>query len=388
MSAPAVLVLNAGSSSLKFALFAGEARVMAGSLERLDPAAAASALGRVVERLAEHGGLDALVAVGHRVVHGGDAFVRPVRLDPQALSALHALEPLDPDHLPAELSIVRAVQELAPGLPQVACFDTAFHATLPRVARLLGIPRRFADRGIRRYGFHGLSYQFQLEELGRVAGPEVAHGRVVMAHLGSGSSLAATRAGACVETTMGFTPNSGVVMGTRSGDLDAGLLVHLLRTERLTPEALDTMLSKASGLLGVSGVSADMRDLLAREATDPASADAVALYCYSVRKAIGALATTVGGLDTLVFAAGIGENAPVVRARICAGLEHLGVRLDDARNTAGQAVISAPGGACTVRIVRTSEETIIARETLRVLSVTESSVPNSSVSNNSRGRVP
>jgi acetate kinase len=367
MPAPRVLVLNAGSSSLKLALYDGDARLTRGTVDRIAPGDAAGALDSVLERLEPHGGLKALAAVGHRIVHGGATFTAPTRLDDRALDELRRLEPLDPDHLPAELAIVRALRDRAPDLPQIGCFDTAFHATTPRVARLLAIPRRFEARGVRRYGFHGLSYQFQLEELARVGGPAAARGRVVMAHLGSGSSLAATRDGQCVDTTMGFTPNSGVPMATRSGDIDAGLVAFLLRDEGLTAAALDAMLTRESGLFGVSGVSADMRDLLAREATDAACADAVALYCHGIRKAIGALAATVDGLDTLVFAAGIGENAPVVRARVCAGLAHLGVVLDDARNAASAAVISADTSACTVRIVRTDEEIIIARETLRLL---------------------
>ncbi len=366
MPSARILVLNAGSSSLKFGLFEGGARIERGTVERMDPAGAPAALDTVLERLAPHGGMKALAAVGHRIVHGGSAFTAPTRLDDRALDQLHHLESLDPDHLPAELSIVQAVRARAPDLPQVACFDTAFHASMPRVARLLAIPRRFEARGVRRYGFHGLSYQYQLEELARVAGDAAAHGRVVMAHLGSGSSLAAVRNGKCVDTTMGFTPNSGIPMGTRSGDMDAGLVVYLMRDGGLTAAQLDTMLSKESGLLGLSGVSGDMRDLLSREVSDPACADAAALYCASVRKALGALAATIDGLDTLVFAAGIGENSPVVRARVCAGLAHLGVALDEARNTANADVISAERSACTVRIVHTDEEAIIARETLRL----------------------
>jgi acetate kinase len=363
MTATRVLVLNAGSSSLKFGLFEGQERVARGSLDRLAPGDAAGALAKVLEQLEPHGGLQGVAAVGHRIVHGGSAFTAPALLDDRALATLHGLESLDPDHLPAELRIVQAVRDRAPELPQVGCFDTAFHASMPRVARLLAIPRRFEALGVRRYGFHGLSYQFQLEELARVGGHAAANGRVVMAHLGSGSSLAATRQGRCVDTTMSFTPNSGVPMGTRSGDMDAGLVVHLLRAGALDARGLDTLLSKESGLLGVSGVSADMRDLLAREATDPACADAVALYCTSVRKAIGALAATLDGLETLVFAAGVGENAPVVRARVCAGLGHLGVVLDEARNASSDPVISAPGSVCVVRIVHTDEEVIVARDT-------------------------
>jgi acetate kinase len=360
-----ILVLNAGSSSLRFALFEGE-RIAGGTIDRIPPGGQQGALGRVLDSLEPHGGVAGIAAVGHRLVHGGSSFTGPTILDDRALAELHRLAQLDPDHLPAEIALVEALRARAPATPQVGCFDTAFHAGIPRVARLLAIPRRFDAQGVRRYGFHGLSYQFVVEELGRVAAG-AAQGRVVIAHLGSGSSLAAVRAGQCVDTTMGFTPNSGVPMGTRSGDLDAGLLIYLLRAEKLTADELDAMLSKESGLLGVSGTSADMRDLLAREATDGAAADAVGLYCHHVRKAIGALATTLDGLDMLVFAGGIGENAAVVRSRICEGLGHLGVRLDSERNGASAPVVSTDLSPVMVRVVRTDEERIIARDTLAVL---------------------
>jgi len=360
-----ILVLNAGSSSLRFALFEGE-RIEGGTIDRIPPGGQQGALVRVLDSLQPHGGVAGIAAVGHRLVHGGSSFTGPTILDDRALAELHRLAQLDPDHLPAEIALVEALRARTPAMPQVGCFDTAFHAGIPRVARLLAIPRRFDAQGVRRYGFHGLSYQFVVEELGRVAAG-AAQGRVVIAHLGSGSSLAAVRAGRCVDTTMGFTPNSGVLMGTRSGDLDAGLLIYLLRAEKLTVDELDAMLSKESGLLGVSGTSADMRDLLGGEATDGAAADAVGLYCHHVRKAIGALATTLDGLDTLVFTGGIGENAAVVRSRICEGLGHLGVRLDSERNGASAAVVSTDLSPVMVRVVRTDEERIIARDTLAVL---------------------
>lgn len=373
MDGRAILTLNAGSSSLKYALFAHGARpaqIVRGTVERLGPdaGAAARALEAVLAKLEAHGGLASVGAVGHRVVHGGATFEAPVRIDARALAELRALAPIDPDHLPAEVAVVEAVRARAPELPQVACFDTAFHARMPRTSKLLPLPRRYEALGIRRYGFHGLSYTWLLEELARTAGERAARGRVILAHLGSGASLAAVRDGVSVDTTMAFTPNSGVPMSTRTGDLDPGVLVHILRTERPTADALDAMLSKQSGLLGVSGTSADMRDLLAHEATDAAAADAVALFVHGVRKAVGALATSIGGLDTLVFSAGIGEHAAPVRARVCAGLAHLGVALDEARNAAHAPVISADASACTVRVIPTDEEAVIARETLRVLS--------------------
>lgn len=356
-----VLTLNAGSSSLKYALFAGASRVASASIGRLaaDPAAHEAALSRALADVAAHG---PIAAVGHRVVHGGDRFVAPTRVDDAVVGELRRLAALDPDHLPAEIAVIEAMRARAPGTPQVACFDTAFHATMPRVSKLLPVPRRLFDAGVRRYGFHGLSYEYLLDRLG-----DAANGRVVMAHLGSGASLCACRDGRPVDTTMGFTPTGGVAMATRTGDLDPGVLVHLMRAEGASADALDDLVNRRGGLLGVSGSSGDMRDLLAREASDPAAADAVALFVHGVRKAVGALAATIDGLDTLVFSAGIGENAPAVRARVCAGLAHLGVALDDARNDAGAPVISTDASRCTVRVVRTDEEAVIARHTRRLL---------------------
>lgn len=367
-----ILTLNAGSSSLKYALFTqgvAPSLIARGMVERIGPSAtaAATALETVLHELEPHGSLASVAAVGHRVVHGGAAFERPTVVDSRVRDDLRKLAPIDPDHLPAEIAVLEAMGRRAPGTPQVACFDTAFHARMPRTSKLLALPRRYLARGVRRYGFHGLSYTWLVDEVTRVAGDAVARGRVILAHLGSGASLAALRDAACVDTTMAFSPNSGVPMGTRSGDLDPGVLVHLLRTERLSVDALDALLSKESGLLGVSGTSGDMRDLLAREPTDAAAADAVALFVHSVRKAIGALATTIGGLDTLVFSAGIGEHAAPIRARICSGLAHLGVVLDDTRNSAHAPVISADASTCTVRVIPTDEEAVIARETIRAL---------------------
>jgi acetate kinase len=367
-----ILTLNAGSSSLKVALFDAGAvprRIASGTIERIGRAVPdhAHALHRALSALPPDEGLQRVAAVGHRIVHGGATFDRSVRITNEVLDQLRSLSELDPDHLPAEIAIVDAMQMRAPQTPQVACFDTAFHHAMPRVARLLPIPRSYEARGLRRYGFHGLSYQFLVEELERVAGERAARGRLVLAHLGSGASLAAVHEGRCVDTTMGFTPNSGVPMATRSGDLEPGAVLRMLRMDGLSAAALDDILSHRSGLLGVSETSGDMRDLLAREASDVRAAEAVALFCYGVTKAIGALAAALGGVDTLVFAGGIGENSAPVRARIVRGLGHLGMRLDDARNDAGAAVVSPDDGACTVRVIRTDEEAIIARECQRVL---------------------
>ncbi len=358
-----VLVLNRGSSSLKYALFDGERRAEAGTIERLAREAGAEALTGVVERI---GGLEGIAAVGHRIVHGGTSFQHSTRVDGRVLGELGRLVDLDPTHLPGELALVDAVAARAPAMVQVACFDTAFHASMPRVAQLLAVPRALEARGVRRYGFHGLSYAFLLGELARVAGEDVARGRVVIAHLGSGASLAAIKDGRPVDTTMSFTPNSGVPMGTRSGDLDPGVVAWLARAEKLSIEEVDALLSERSGLFGLSDGHADVRDLLAREANDAAARDALAVFCYAVKKAIGALAATLDGLDTLVFSAGIGERSPAIRARVCAGLTHLGVRLDAERNETNAAVISSEGCSCTVRVIPTDEELVIARETLSI----------------------
>jgi acetate kinase len=305
-------------------------------------------------------------AVGHRVVHGMQ-HTAPERVTPQLLAELRRITPYDPDHLPRELALIEAFRRRYPRLPQVACFDTAFHRTMPRVAKLLPIPRRFAAKGVERYGFHGLSYAYLMEELRRLD-PAAASGRVILAHLGNGASLAAVRAGRSLDTSMGFTPAAGLVMSTRTGDLDPGLAFYLARTERMTAARFQQMVNHESGLLGVSGTSSDVRDLLAREKRDPRAAEAVALFCYQAKKWIGAYAAALGGVGTLVFAGGIGENAPLIRARICDGLGFLGIKLDRTRNAKNAPLISPAAGRIKVRVIRTDEELMIARSVARVLS--------------------
>jgi acetate kinase len=265
--------------------------------------------------------------------------------------------------MPAEIALIEAFARHYPTVPQVACFDTAFHADLPRAAQLLPIPRRYAEQGVRRYGFHGISYAYLLRELERIAGSAAAHGRVLLAHLGNGASMAAVRGGRCIDTTMAFTPAAGLVMGTRSGDLDPGLAAYLARTEGCTAAQFDTLVNRESGLLGLSETSADVRDLLARRAGDVRAAEALAVFCRQAMKWIGALAAVLGGLDTLVFAGGIGEHAGALRAEICAGLGHLGIELDAARNDANAAVISSAASRATVRVIPTDEELFIAGAT-------------------------
>ena len=301
------------------------------------------------------------------MVHGGPKYSEPQRITPEMVAELHQLQPFDPDHLPEEILLTEAFHHRFPNLVQVACFDTAFHHDLPRVAQLFPIPRRYEAKGVRRYGFHGLSYEFLMQELARLAGPQAAAGRVILAHLGNGASLAAVYEGKSMDTSMGLTPAGGVPMSTRSGDLDPGLVWYLERTEKITAKKFNEMVNFQSGLLGISEISSDMHDLIERETKDVRAAEAVALFCYQVKKWIGAFAAVLGGVDTLVFAGGIGENAPVIRARICDGLGFLGIELEEKRNLASAAVISTEAGPVTVHVMHTDEEWMIAKTVCRVL---------------------
>ncbi len=381
-----ILTINGGSSSIKFALFdCSLRRVLAGDIERIGlPDAAlriegltpqdnfsrsvtapdhAAAVAVLTDWIAERG--DALVAVGHRVVHGGPKYSQPERITAKMVEELHQLSPFDPEHLPEEILLTEAFHRRYPDLPQVACFDTAFHYCLPRVAQILPIPRRYEAEGLRRYGFHGLSYAYLMVELARLGDP--AHGRVILAHLGNGASLAAVQGGKPIDTSMGFTPAAGVVMSTRSGDLDPGVAGYLMKN--MTLDQFGHLINHESGLLGVSEISSDMRDLLAHESTDVRAAEAVALFCYQIKKCIGAYAAALGGLDTLVFAGGIGENAPVIRARICAGLEFLGIEINEKQNAANADVISGSFGRVAVRVMHTDEEVMIAKAVCQVLDI-------------------
>lgn len=387
-----ILTVNGGSSSIKFALFEadpGLRRVLNGRIERIGLAEAifvvdASnksdsfsrrivapdheiAVTILMDWLAESIGPDNLDAVGHRVVHGGPAYSLPVRITPELVAALRQLSPFDPEHLPEEILLTEAFQRRFPELPQVACFDTVFHRDMPRVARLLPLPRRFEAQGMRRYGFHGLSYAFLVEKLARLEQRHVAQGRIVLAHLGNGASLAAVRDGRSIDTSMGFTPAAGVPMGCRSGDIDPGLVWYLAQTEGLDAKGFNEMVNSRSGLLGVSETSSDMRDLLERERQDERAAEAIALFCYQVKKWIGAFAAALGGLDTLVFAGGIGEKAPAVRSRICEGLGFLGLELEEKRNSANEGVISKADSRVAVRVIPTDEERVIAKTVCSVL---------------------
>ena len=326
-----------------------------------------AAVGLLMDWIAERIQRGELAAVGHRVVHGGPKYSQPQVITPQMIADLHQLEAFDPDHLPEEILLTEAFHHRFPDLLQVACFDTAFHHDLPRVAQILPLPRQYEAKGVRRYGFHGLSYAFLVEELARVVGPQAARGKVILAHLGNGASLAAVHEGKSVDTSMGLTPTGGIPMSTRSGDLDPGLVWYLARTEQITAKKFNEMVNFKSGLLGISETSSDMHDLLEREAQDVRAAEAVALFCYQVKKWIGAFAAALGGLDTLVFAGGIGENAPKVRARICAGLGFLGIELDEQRNAGNEALISTSASRVPVRVIHTDEEWMIAKTVCKVL---------------------
>jgi acetate kinase len=389
-----VLAINAGSSSIRFALFAAGTpplRVSGGKIDRIGHRDAQlivadgrmrtsqigvngtsfpSAVDGLLKWLEAQAWFGEVEAVGHRVVHGM-THTTPQRATRELLTDLERIGALDPDHLPQEIQLVESIGRRFPDLPQVLCFDTAFHRDLPRRSMLLPIPRRYEAAGIRRYGFHGLSYTYLMQELVRLGDPSAARGRVILAHLGSGASLAAVRDGHCIDTTMGFTPTGGLMMGTRPGDLDPGVLIYLADSETMDAAALRRMLNHESGLKGVSGTSADIRDLLKHEAEDVRAAEAIELFCYLAKKAIAAFAGALGGVDTLVFAGGIGENSPDIRARICEGLEFLGIRLSGPRNARSAEVISGDTNdfAVAVRVIRTNEESVIAQLTAQVITL-------------------
>jgi acetate kinase len=389
---PHILTINGGSSSIKFALFeTGDVprRILSGGIDRIGqaratletqgPAAAdhasqvvdapnhQAAVDVLMEWIQQHLGVGVIAAVGHRIVQGGPNRSEPQLITDTLINEVRRLFSFDPEHLPEEILLIESVRRHFPDLPQVACFDTAFHHDLPRVAQLLAIPRRYERQGVRRYGFHGLSYEFLMGELAIHAGSEVAQGRIVLAHLGNGASVAAVHHGKSVDTSMGFTPSSGVPMGSRSGDIDPGLVGYLSQTEKMTAKQFNAMATNESGLLGVSETSSDMRDLLACEKADVRAAEAVALFCYQVKKCIGAFAAVLGGLDTLVFAGGIGESAPVIRQRICDDLRFLGIAIDPKRNAQNAPLISTDAARAQVRVIHTDEEIVIAKSTARVL---------------------
>ena len=388
-----ILALNCGSTSVRFAFYrlcgSSEQRIYHGLLEQIGTPQAAfhalneddekltsgsetlddheAALARLFAWLGDHSPKPRIEAVGHRIVHGGTAHHQPTPVTEQLIESLRRLVPLAVEHLPHGIKGIEAILHRFPEIPQVACFDTAFHRTMPEIARYYALPRRFRDNGIQRYGFHGLSCEYIVQELQRCDALATGRERLIIAHLGGGSSMTAVRDGQSIETTMGMTPLAGLVMSRRCGDIDPGVLIHLLREKHMTVEELDRILNQQSGLLGISGHSADMRTLRARENEDPRAAEAIALYCHQARKYVGALTASLGGLDKLIFTAGIGENSCVVRARICDGLEHLGIRIDPEANAIHAQVISAADSNVEVRVMKTNEELMIARQTMGVI---------------------
>ena len=395
---PVIITVNGGSSSIKVSVAPATAadprtQLFTGVLERIGtPAATLSvrtaadttsnivkltaatfedARAAIVAALKSAIGAAPVIGIGHRIVHGGLTLLDHQLITPAVLAALKLARPLDLSHLPREIALIEGFAAAFPNISQVACFDTAFHRDMPRIAQILPIPRRYFREGLRRFGFHGLSYTFLMQQLAQIAGAEAASGRVIMAHLGSGASMAAVHRGKPIDTTMSFTPMSGLMMGTRAGDLDPGLLIHLLTAGKLSTTQLDAMLSKECGLLGVSETSGDMRDLLAARGSDARAAEAIDLFCAQARKHLCALAGTLGGLDTLIFSGGLGEHCPEARAAICDGLEFLGIALDPAKNAAVNAAeggtISADGGRgspsispkVTVRVIPTDEQSVI-----------------------------
>src|ERR1700723_1837499 len=386
-----VWTINRGSATLKSALYSagnhgdlllsitvGQAGDSGSRLKISDPSGTSlldspiegrdpnAAMEVILGWLGEHSFLSGLAAVGHRLVQGGPKYKDPQRITPEFLSEIEKFAPLDPDHMPAAIQGIRFIAGKLPKLPQVACFDTAFHSSLPQVARMYALPRHFYDQGIFRYGFHGLSYEYVMREL-RALDAELADGRVIIAHLGSGASMVAVKQGKSIDTSMGFTPLEGLVMSTRSGDVDPGALLYLLEQKKISAKELDTILNKKSGLLGVSAKSGDMRVLLGEMQRDPRAEEAVDLFCYRVKKYIGAYAAVLGGLDLLVFAGGIGEHAPLVRERICDGLEFLGIHLDGPGNEGNAALVSAPQSRVKVRVINTNEDLMIVRHVRSVL---------------------
>lgn len=320
----------------------------------------ASALRRFINWLGRERPEIEIGAIGHRIVHGGPNHSAPELIGEDLLASLRGLLPIDPEHLPHALDALAVTRDAFPGVPEVACFDTSFHRAMPRVAQVYPLPSEFAAKGVLRYGFHGLSYEYVMREL---AARGAAGGRIIIAHLGNGASMAAVRDGKPIDTTMGFSPTGGLMMGTRTGDLDPGVMLYLQQIEGMPPAAINELVNKRSGLRGVSERSPDMRELLALEATDERATLAIDLFCYDARKFIGALSAALGGLDTLVFTGGIGENAAPIRDRICTGLEWMGVRIDETRNMRGEAVISPPEAPVTVRVTETDEDKMIALHT-------------------------
>ncbi|MEZ4995288.1 MAG: acetate/propionate family kinase [Saprospiraceae bacterium] len=383
-----VLIINSGSSSIKFALYTMVEKpglIFSGSINRIgldssillvtNPVNKSQKAFQVVvpdfqhaaillmEWLKKRSDFDQIQCIGHRIVYGMNRS-RSAVIDKALLAELDRISAFDPDHLPAEIEIIRLFKKTCPDLLQIACFDTAFFATLPHIAKMLPIPRRFDKAGVQRYGFHGLSYAYLMQEFTKIGGIPEANGRIVLAHLGNGASLAAVKEGRCIETSMGFTPAGGLMMGTRSGDLDPGVAWYMLEKEGMESKEFNDLVNRQSGLLGVSEISGDMRDLLLQESSDKRAAEAVNLFCYQVKKWIGSYMAVLGGLDTLIFSGGIGENAPEIRARICKGFTYAGIELNEEQNQKNANQISTTGSRVSVYVIPTNEELMIAKDTI------------------------
>jgi acetate kinase len=383
-----ILTINSGSSSIKFSLYVlGEIELLVfnGELERIkagrgffqasgnegNPLVAQeldlpdheAALGALFNWLKTHEIGKQLHAVGHRLVHGGMAHMKPQEVSPALIKELKFLVPLAPDHLPHEIKALEWVEQYFSHIQQVACFDTSFHRRMPEVAQRYALPGSLFHEGLRRYGFHGLSYEYILQELAQEAGASAASGKLIIAHLGNGASMVAIKNGRSLDTTMGLTPTGGLVMGTRAGDLDPGVMLYLLQEKGMSPGEVSQLVNHQAGLLGTSGITYEMEDLLAQEKTVAGAALAVELFCYQARKFTGALAAVLGGLDTFIFTGGIGENSATIRARICVNLEFLGIHLDPKLNKENKLVISKKTSPVTVRVMKTNEELMIARHT-------------------------
>ena len=360
-----ILTINSGSSSLKYSVYElqpEERLIASGKLEGQELDDRDRAISGVLEKLRQDRALDGVTGIGYRIVHGGMHHREPEPLTPALLADLKELSPLAPDHLPDQIAAIESLTRLAPEFSPVACFDTAFHRTMPRVAQLYGLTRELAGAGIIRYGFHGLSYAYLVQELRRQS---ALPARVILAHLGNGASVAAVLNGESIDTSMGLTPTGGFLMSERSGDLDPGVVLHLIRQRHMTPDQVNELVAKKGGLKGLSGISSDLRELEKKASTDPHAAEAIEVFCYQIRKFIGSYFAILGGLDLLVFSGGIGENSALVRDKVCAGLSALGVRTEPgAKGT----VLSTSDSAVSVRVVPTNEELMIARYTHTVLS--------------------
>ena len=386
-----VLTINSGSSSIKFALYNIDGsleRILYGKVDRIGLKGTSldfnnlrkkkkgnlrievsdhkSVANFLIDWLEKQVDFSLISGVGHRVVFGMK-HKEPELITKNLLDELRQIIPYDPDHLPNEIELIETFLQHYPKLKQVACFDTAFHTTMPRVAKLLPIPRRFDAKGIQRYGFHGISYSYLMEELIRIEGTKAAHGRVILAHLGNGASMAAVSEGKSIDTSMGFTPSGGLVMSSRSGDLDPGVAWYMMQSENLTPKQFNHLINHESGLLGVSETSSDMHDLLEQETTDYRAAEAVALFCYQAKKWVGAFVAALGGLDMLVFAGGIGENSPQIRSRICERLQCFGIELSEKLNNANAPVISTDNSRVKIHVINTDEEWMMAKMVLQML---------------------